>query len=204
MKRVRRPLVALVAPVVLCAGLGACGDGATPTFNPLPSRTPAATTAPSAAPSRSAAPSHSSAPTQGTPPPENRGAPIHGPGGSSLQISGELSVAVTSGFDCNTAKDDHFVRGYFDLGDGPQLAISINVEHYTGPGRYDQRAQVLIRRLRGTTFYASWYSATATATVRSANRSTDLDRTELPPEAGTASTMPMTVQGHLACNDGAA
>lgn len=130
----------------------------------------------------------------------NRGAPIHARGGSSLTIRGELTATVTSGFDCHTAKDDHFVRGYFELGDGSQLAVSINVEYYTGPGRYNQRAQVLIRRLRGTTFYASWYSATATATVKAANGGTDLELADLPPEAGTASTRPINAGGHLACN----
>jgi hypothetical protein len=189
-------------------GLTACSHDSDPVFNDLPSPSsisqlpaPLLTAPPSPAPAASgsvtgAAPAPSPAfslPPESPPPRFDAG------GSSSLQITGELRLRVTSDLDCTAAKDDYFVRGFFDLGGGYRLAVSINVEKYTGPGTYDKVVQVLIRRLKGTTYYASWYTGVASATVRPKSAGTDFPSVQLPPESGTASTRPITIAGHLAC-----
>jgi hypothetical protein len=198
----------LSVAVLLALAITGCSHEDAPVFQPLPS--PAGTTSASMPPERrspgpspgsqgqAAPPALPSAPSEpvpvGSPPP-----PYDRSQHSRFDITGELRLRLTSDLDCTEAKDDYFVRGLFDLGKGYQLAMSVNVEHYTGPGEYDKTVQVLIRRLRGTTYYASWYTAVATATVAADRHSVDMSPVELPPEQGTASTRSISIRGHLGC-----
>jgi hypothetical protein len=167
--------------VALVALLAGCTHDPGPVFHRLPSRSPSATAVPSGA--AGSAPRYDA------------------PGGSTMTVAGELSARVTADMACNAALDDYFVRGLLDLGDGSELAVSVNVERYAGPRRYDKAIQVLIRRLRGTTYYASWYTGVASGTVGAHDSGVDLSTVELPPEPGTQSTQPITLGGHLGCTN---
>jgi hypothetical protein len=184
-----------IAVLAVCAA-SACTHDSGPTFNPLPSANPVTrpdatgTTPTEVGGSSSTAPAFS-------PPPEPH---FDNPGGSSLQITGTLTARVTADFSCTAASDDYFVRGLFEFGDGYRLAISVNVEHYKGPGRYDREVQLLIRRLRGTTYYASWHTATASGQVVAAGGGLDLLPVRLPAEEGSDATGELTVRGHFGCS----
>jgi hypothetical protein len=170
----RRPYVLLLA-----VALAGCGHGSAPKFTKLPS---GAATAPATAPS---------APADGS---------------STMRLSGEVEMAVAQDFQCSYATDDFFVRGQFGDYQGIPMYLAINVEFYKKPGRYDGRTQILLRRVAPATgadsFYASWAESKATATVLAKGKGLDLTATVLPPEAGTDSTRPVTISGHLGCLPG--
>lgn len=151
----------------------ACGGGTAPTFNRVGDK-PA--TAPATAP---VAPAN---------------------GSSDVTLSGALTYRATMDFQCTHTKDDFFVRGSTGEYDGVPVYVSINVEHFSKPGRYQNRVQVLIRRVsRDDTTYESWYADTASATVLPPGKGVDLDVVTLPPERGTSAKSPLTAGGHFGC-----
>ncbi len=159
--------------VLALVAVTACGRGSTPKFNELPT---GAATAPAAAPS------------------------VPATGSSDLRLTGEVETRTTRDFQCSYAVDDFFVRGQFEEYQGVPLYLSINVEFYKKPGRYPRRTQVLVRRVaRNSRFYASWTDAHATATVLPRGRGADVEVAVLAPEAGTDSTKPVTISGHVGC-----
>jgi hypothetical protein len=125
------------------------------------------------------------------------------PGDSDVVADGELSLETTANFHCFKSIDDFFVDGKLGYIDGQPVFLRINVEFYKEPGVYEKRAQILVRLVEqsGTQidYYASWYFAEGTITVRDDGRAADLDRVVLPPEPGTDSKQPITIQGHFAC-----
>jgi hypothetical protein len=152
--------------------LTACG-GPAPHFNPLAS---GAATAPATA---------VVAPAEGR---------------SDLTIGGEVTLRTTRDLQCSYAADDFFVRGELGTYDGITVYLALNVEFYRKPGRYAGRTQLLVRRIAvDQSFYASWFARTATATVLPRGDGADIEIAELPPEAGTRSTRPVTIAGHVAC-----
>jgi hypothetical protein len=161
------------AAVLLLLAATACGGPAAPRFNRLPS---GAATAPATA------------------------EPVAAEGGSSLTLSGELALRTTRDLQCSYAADDFFVRGELGAVDGITVYLGLNVEFYKKPGRYAGRTQILVRRIAvNQSFYASWYGKTATATVLPRGGGADIEVSLLPPEAGTSSTEPVTISGHVAC-----
>jgi hypothetical protein len=165
------------APAALAAllALTACGGAKAPRFNPLAS---GAATAPATA--EPAAPE----------------------GSSSLTLTGEVTLRTTRDLQCSYAADDFFIRGELGVFDGVTVYLGLNVEFYKKPGRYVDRTQILVRRIAvDQSFYASWYGKTATATVLPRGGGADIEVSLLPPEAGTSSTGPVTISGHVACRE---
>jgi hypothetical protein len=155
--------------------LTACG-GPAPHVDPLASGT---ATAPATAAHATAAPAE---------------------GRSDLTVDGEVTLRTTRDLQCSSAGDDFFVRGELGTYDGITVYLALNVEFYGKPGRYAGHSQLLVRRIAvGQPFYASWLTRTATATVLPRRDGADIEIAELPPEAGTGSTRPVTVAGHVAC-----
>ena len=163
----------LVAVAVALTALAACGNGAKPTFNALPT---AAATAPAKPPY------------------------VPKTGHSDVHMTGAIEIDTTQDFQCSYAVDDFFVRGEMGSYDGVPLYLSINVEFYKGPKRYPRKTQVLLRRVSDdASVYASWYQGFGTGTILARGSGADLEPTTLQPEAGTNATGPVTVQGHFGC-----
>jgi hypothetical protein len=121
-------------------------------------------------------------------------------GRSSVAVTGEIALRTTRDFQCSFAVDDFFVRGEMGTVGGVTVYLSLNVEFYKRPGRYAGRTQILVRRISvDQSFYASWYGLRATATVLPNGDGADIEVSALPPEAGTQSTRPVTISGHVAC-----
>jgi hypothetical protein len=153
--------------------LTACGGGAATRFNELP-QGPA--TAPASAPA------------------------VPEIGGSDLRARGEVTLRTTRDMQCSYAVDDFFVRGRIEDYQGVPMYLSVNVEFYKKPGRYVRRTQVLLRRIGlDSEFYASWYAPDATATILPHGGGADIEEVVLEPEAGTHSTRPVRLAGHVAC-----
>ena len=126
-------------------------------------------------------------------------APIQTNGASNLTVAGGIEFASHADVACSFTKDDFFARGGLGTLDGIPVYVSVNVEFYKQPGRYERKVQLLLRRV--TTdgkYYASWYTPTASGVV--GRDGVDLDHVAVPPEAGTDATTPATVTGHLACS----
>jgi len=148
--------------------LPACAHAKAPTFNALPTAPPTA-------------------------------APIETNGASDLTVSGGITFASKANVSCTFTKDDFFARGGLGDLDKVPVYLSVNVEFFKKPGRYERKVQILLRRVSGDgSYYASWYSPAATATVSPAG--VDVESIALPPEAGTNATEPATFGGHLACS----
>lgn len=135
------------------------------------------------------------------PPPAPNPAP-NSAGTSDVTMAGAFKVHVSHDFRCLAAKDDYFIRQTFDLPNGMMLAVSINVEFYDGPGDYSKRVQILIRKLRGTTYYASWYQDLGTMTVLPGNRGADMPAQPVPAEPHTQGHGTLHVDGHFGCMSG--
>jgi hypothetical protein len=126
--------------------------------------------------------------------------PVAAEGGSSLTVTGEVTLRTTRDLQCSYAADDFFIRGELGVFDGITVYLGLNVEFYKKPGRYAGRTQILVRRIAvDQSFYASWYGKTATATVLPRGGGADIEVSVLPPEGGTSSTQPVTISGHVAC-----
>ncbi|MCA1824071.1 MAG: hypothetical protein LC640_07365 [Frankia sp.] len=122
---------------------------------------------------------------------------------SAVEVYGELALTSRREFQCSYAVDDFFVRGELGDVDGLPVYVSINVERFTHPGRYPRVVQVLLRRVSAnSSFYASWYSGTASMTVLSAGRGGVLEPVTLAAEPGGQARGPVGIHGSFICARG--
>jgi hypothetical protein len=160
----------LAVPLLLAT---ACGGGKAPTFNKVPT---AAATAPV---------------TARTAPPK---------GSSSVHVTGEMTWDSTQDYECSYSVDDFFIRGKAPEYQGVPVFVSINVEFFKKPGTYQNRTQVLIRRVSDdNATYASWFEGHATANILPNGGGADLTPVVMQPEHGTQATGTITVGGHFGC-----
>jgi hypothetical protein len=117
---------------------------------------------------------------------------------SNLTFSGPCIFTERAAMSCVRKVDDFFVYLRYKLPENGTLVVTINVEHYKAPGRYDHRTQIDLEVSRGTYIYP-WEITTASSTVAPDARHVHVDAVAVPPQVGTSALGVEHVSGEAYC-----
>ena len=128
--------------------------------------------------------------------------PDSGAAGSHLVFGGACPFVETRALPCpNNPQnpDDYYIRFTRAMKNHLTMYISINVEHFKGPGDYPGQAVIIIEIPDNSTIY-EWSTNTGSATIGADRRSGSLPRQDLPPDVGTPTHGTETVEGTFRCS----
>ncbi len=161
------------AVIVACLAVAACEKDPADAVKIVP-RVPATPISVVVSPAAVTTPGSGWHPEVCPPPPEE------GTGPSSLTVTGPCAFEHHGAVSCESTGDDFIVTMVRPAADGAQLMIYLNVEHYTGPGSYED-AQMFLS-VQHNTFIYRWSNDSFPITVGSGEAFAVLPTTRLDAE----------------------